>query len=154
MSEITYELLGTVTGGAVSFTDIPSDYNHLVLTTHWVPTGGGNNLFIRLNNNSSSIYTIIGLGSDNQSIENIYNDPNQTGFQTQNPSRANQGHTVIYDFMNIQSSYHKKMFSWTSASGYRAEIVAGNFESTDTITSVDIPFAVNGTATFYLWGLK
>jgi hypothetical protein len=155
----------------VTFTSIPQTYNDLVVkfigrTTY--PTNTGT-LRVRLNGNTSSVYSYISLHSETSTIDNNYG-----GGDAMQPTNSfagdlanwsgyfEQGELYLPNYTN--SSFAQPIsltlgaMARTTADNYNInQSVVGLYTPTDAITSIgfDVQFYqfVAGSA-FYLYGIK
>mgnify|MGYP003333341508 CR=1 FL=1 len=169
----SFESIATVTVGAggsasVSFTSIPSTYQHLQLRYIARDTGtggGGDNLAIRANSDSGTNYTyhvLYGNGSAPGASGNTSRTYSYTGLVSNGGNTASVFTAGVVDILDYSSS-GSKYKTFRSLSGYDANgsgIVAMEscvWMNTNAITSLDIT-CTNGNyvqfSSFALYGVK
>ena len=165
----TYDRIATTTLGSanstITFSSIPATYTDLrwVLTLPNTALSSGNDIYVRYNSDSSSLYSATSLdgdGANATSVNNPNNDKGIANYQISYPSTTNP-FLLTSDIFSYTGSTFKT--SLQTASGDRNGAGGGVsrnvilYRSTSAITSITIffntaNFAVGTTATLY--GIK
>lgn len=148
----TYEPITSTTlasaQSTITFSSISSSYTDLRLVFFMAALGSNERPLLRLNNNSSSIYTLTrlqGIGSAVQSS----NEATSTGFDFNSGANANANipSLYIFDMLSYLAAVNKTVLCQhsedLSGSGRTARYV-GLFASTATISRIDITNAFGG----------
>lgn len=157
----TYEKIATTTlssaASSINFSSISSAYTDLRLVFTWIPTAV-NNLFIRLNNDSTAIYSDTYMTGRGTTATSSRDTASSAWFVNQvfNPSTTYPTFNTI-DLFSYTGSTFKTALITTSAdwngSGYTQPQV-GLYRSTSAITQINLVassdnFAIGSTATLY-----
>jgi hypothetical protein len=154
---IATQTLGSA-ASSISFTSIPATYTDLRVVFTWVPSATSVNLFIRLNNDSTALYsdtymtgngTAASSGTDTASSSWTVN-------QLINPSATIPTFNTIDIFSYAGSTFKTGLITTSSdrnGSGYTQPEV-GLYRSTTAITQVNLvassgTFNIGTTATLY-----
>lgn len=159
----TYEPIATTTLGSAStpinFTSIPATYTDLRVVLIWRPaTSTSMNLFIRLNNDSTALYSDSYMTGNGTAVTSNKDTASSAWFVNQviNPSTTISTFTTI-DLFSYAGSTNKTALIKTSAdfngSGYIQPQV-GLYRSTTAISQINLVassdnFAIGTTATLY-----
>jgi hypothetical protein len=155
---------GTGSNSTITFSSIPSTYSHLQIRYSALAVTGGNNINIRFNGVSTSVYsqhTLTGNGSSasatgSGSTTNLYGDVGGvTGAGTTKPLVS------IFDVINYASTTKYKTVRAiagidNNGSGAIA-LTSGSWQSTSAITSITLDQGGDSFATgstFALYGIK
>lgn len=149
----TYDSIATTTLGSatntITFSSIPNTYTDLKLVLAGLSTVNNTNVLMRLNSNTSSVYSatyLIGTGSAASSsrYNNLtYFDMLQTGFHTTNT------HMISFDFLSYAGSTNKTIlqqsFEDNNGGGTQANYVM-LYRNTSAISTISVYTAANNFA--------
>ena len=159
----TYESIATNTLGSssatVNFTSISGSYTDLVLIINCTTASGGDDLYIRVNSDTGSNYSLTQMSGDGSSTSSSRRS-NFNQFQADNsyPSTT-QGFNQIVNFMNYSNTTTYKTFlSRTNRASQSTGATVGLWRSTSAITSINLVMANSLSfatgSTFTLYGIK
>jgi hypothetical protein len=164
MPTSTYDLIASnvlgSTASSVTFSSIPATYQDLVLVSDGLATSSSEaNLVIRLNGDSSNVYTAVTIEVDKNNNLGSSGYTNTRFFDAGfDGTLSNSGRNIsIFQIMDYATNKHKTCFWRCNNALYLGlSLSALRYPSTSVINSVTI--TAEGTnfatgATFYLYGI-
>lgn len=144
---------------SIDFNNIPQSYTDLILVAVFKGTDanlGINNWFLRVNNDSNTIYSNTRLYADGSSVAS-----NRTTLNTKWDFYAPRGNEAaqainIVNFSNYSNSSIFKPVLWRTNitnSSSLVDLTCGLWRSTSAITSINISGANRSGSTFTLYGI-
>jgi hypothetical protein len=159
----TYEKIATTTLGSssatVDFTSISGSYTDLILIINCTTASGGDDLWIRVNSDTGTNYSLTQFYGDGSSTGSTRRT-NFSRFMADNsyPSTT-EGFNQIVHFMNYSNTTTYKTFlSRANRAGHSTGATVGLWRSTSAITSINLLLAGSlsfaSGSTFTIYGIK
>ena len=159
----TYEKIATTTLGSssatVDFTSISGSYTDLILIINCTTASGGDDLYIRVNSDTGSNYSLTQMSGDGSSTSSTRRT-NFSRFMADNsyPSTT-EGFNQIVHFINYSNTTTYKTFlSRANRANHTTGTTVGLWRSTSAITSINLLLAgalsFASGSTFTIYGIK
>jgi hypothetical protein len=153
---------GTLASGGTSLTSIAQTYKDLILVLrNGYTTGGGSGVRVRINNDSSGIYSTTRIRSSSTAV---YNTTNDVAFYlddfTSGPTTSDYGQEAVFSFLDYTNTTTRKLvnFSFFYETAGLVDVncgVFGAYKSNSAVTRIDmLPVAGTLSGTYILYGVN